>query len=188
MTQSGVQTQEREKALHLTPKPSAVMDNDESPPHRFLVVDARVPSPIRQVLDEADGCMNLAFTTGGTACARRAMRVVLATESVLTDDYSASLLSLREKHAAIAPTLFTVLDLLGTGDEPLEADALTALIATVKAIVYEIYVVGSERLEALEYLSELIGSLERDRISASPQKTAAPGVKAEGSARARRSE
>jgi len=87
---------------------------------------------------------------------------------------------------AIAPTLFTVLDLLGTGDEPLEADALTALIATVKAIVYEIYVVGSERLEALEYLSELIGSLERDRIPVSPQKTAAP--KAEGSARARRAE
>ena len=188
MSQSAVQTPEREKTFQATPKPSAVVDNDQGPPHRFLVVDSRVPASIRQLLDEADGCMNLAFTTGGTACVRRAMRVILATEGVLTDDYSASLLSLREKHPAIAPTLFTVLDLLGTGDEPLEADALTALIATVKAIVYEIYVVGSERLEALEYLSELIGSLERDRISAGPQKTAAPGAKAEGSARARRTE
>src|SRR5437899_8302213 len=173
MTQSGVQTQEREKALHLTPKPSAVMDNDESPPHRFLVVDSRVPASIRQMLDEADGCMNLAFTTGGTACVRRAMRVVLATEGVLTDDYSASLLSLREKHLAIAPTLFTVLDLLGTGDEPLPVDALTALIATVKAIVYEIYVLGIERLDALEYLSELLASMKRDSISVN--KTAANG-------------
>jgi hypothetical protein len=175
-------------AVQTPPKPSAAVDDDQSPPHRFLVVDSRVPAPIRQVLDEADGCMNLAFTTGGTACVRRAMRVVLATEGVLTDDYSESLLSLREKHPAIAPTLFTVLDLLGTGDEPLRVDALTALIATVKAIVYEIYVLGIERLESLEYLSELIGSMKRDSISVSPHKTAAPGAKAEGSARARRPE
>ena len=180
-----VQSPEREK---IQPKPSAVVDNDPSPPHRFLVVDRRVPAPIRQVLDEADGCMSLAFTTGGTACVRRAMRVILATEGVLTDDYSESLLSLREKHPAIAPTLFTVLDLLGTGDEPLQADALAALIATVKAIVYEVYVLGIERLESLEYLSELIGSLQRDSISVSPHKTAAPSAKAEGSARGRRPE
>lgn len=188
MTQSAVQTPEREKTFPVTPKPPAVVDNDQSPPHRFLVVDSRVPAPIRQILDEADGCMNLAFTTGGTACVRRAMRVILATEGVLTDDYSDSLLSLREKHPAIAPTLFTVLDLLGTGDEPLRIDALTALIATVKAVVYEIYVLGIERLEALEYLSELLASMKRDNISVSPLKSAAPSAKTEGSARARRPE
>ena len=185
MPQSAIQTPEREKTFQATPKPSAVVDNDQGPPHRFLVVDSRVPASIRQMLDEADGCMNLAFTTGGTACVRRAMRVILATEGVLTDDYSASLLSLREKHPAIAPTLFTVLDLLGTGDEPLRVDALTALIATVKAIVYEIYVLGIERLDALEYLSELLASMKRDSISVN--KTAA-SAKAEGSARARRTE
>ncbi len=183
MSQSAVQTPEREKTFQATPKPSAVVDNDQGPPHRFLVVDSRVPASIRQMLDEADGCMNLAFTTGGTACVRRAMRVILATEGVLTDDYSASLLSLREKHPAIAPTLFTVLDLLGTGDEPLRADALTALIATVKAIVYEIYVLGIERLDALEYLSELLASMKRDSLSVN--KTAA-SAKSEGSARVRR--
>ena len=182
MSQSAVQTPEREKTFQAA-KPSAVVDNDQGPPHRFLVVDSRVPASIRQMLDEADGCMNLAFTTGGTACVRRAMRVILATEGVLTDDYSESLLSLREKHPAIAPTLFTVLDLLGTGDEPLRVDALTALIATVKAIVYEIYVLGIERLDALEYLSELLASMKRDSISVN--KTAA-SAKAEGSARARR--
>jgi hypothetical protein len=188
MTQSAVQTLEREKTLAVAPKPSAVADGDQEPPHRFLVVDPRVPAQIRQLLDEADGCMNLAFTTGGTACVRRAMRVVMATEGVLTDDYSASLASLREKHPAIAPTLFTVLDLLGTGDDPLRVDALTALIATVKAIVYEVYVLGIERLDALEYLSELLASMKRDSLSVSPHKASAPGAKADAGARARRTE
>ena len=65
---------------------------------------------------------------------------------------------------------------------------ITALTATVKAIVYEVYVLGTERLEALEYLSELIGSMKRDTVSANPHKTAAPSTKAEGNARARRTE
>jgi hypothetical protein len=130
----------------------------------------------------------MAFTTGGTACARRAMQVVLASEGVVAGDHSGSLLSLSEKHPVIAPTLFTVLDLLGTGDEPLQVDALTALIATVKAIVYEIYVLGPERIESLEYLSDLIGALKRDGNSVTPNKTTAPSPKPEGSGRARRPE
>jgi hypothetical protein len=163
----------------VTPKPSVAVASEQAPPPRFLVVDSRAPAPIRQLLDEADGCVNMAFTTGGTACARRTMQVVLATEGVVAGDYSASLLLLSEKHPAIAPTLFSVLDLLGTGEEPLQVDALTALIATVKAIVYEIYVLGLERIERLQYLSDLIGGLKRDNIPVSPSKTATPNAKPE---------
>ena len=35
---------------------------------RFLEVDDRVPAPLRKLLDEADGCLDMSFTTGGTAC------------------------------------------------------------------------------------------------------------------------
>jgi len=162
----------------MTTKPSAVVSNDEMPSPRFLVVDHRVPEQIRQLLDEADGCLNMGFTTGGTACARRATDVVLETEGVLTDDYSASLAALGKKHPSIPPTLFTVLDLLGTGDDSLPIDALKALIAIVKAITFEIYVLGLERIESLEYLSDLIGSLKRDTVPGRPSAPASVGGRA----------
>jgi hypothetical protein len=170
----------RSGASGMTTKPSAGANNDQMPLPRFLVVDHRVPASIRQLLDEADGCLNMSFTTGGTACARRATDAVMETEGVLTDDYSASLVALGKKHPSIAPTLFTVLDLLGTGDEALPVDALKALIAIVKAITYEIYVLGAERIENVEYLSELIGALKQP---ARPQ-TTTPGA----GGRARRQE
>jgi len=149
-----------------TPATPATVDNDQTPAPRFFVVDSRVPAPIRQLLDEADGCLNMAFMTGGTACARHAVQAVLSTEGVQADDYSASLIALSAKHAAIAPTLFQILELLGAGDAPLRPDALKALIATVKAIVYEIYVLGAERIESLTYLSELVSAIKRDNAKA----------------------
>lgn len=122
---------------------------------------------IRQLLDEADGCLNMAYHNGGTACARRAVDVILKAERAAADDYAASLLTLSEKHPAVAPALFQILGMLGEGDEPLNADSLRALIATVKAVVYEIYVLGAERIERLMYVHQLVESLKREPAAAS---------------------
>jgi hypothetical protein len=142
-------------------------NHDDLPPPRFLVVDPKVPSLIRQLLEEADGCVNMSFVNGGTACARRAIAVVLATEEVVSDDdYSASLLNLSEKHPAVAPALFQILAMLGDEtEEPLTVDSLRALIVTIKAIVHEIYVLGAERIERLMYVHQLVESLKRDTPS-----------------------
>src|SRR6185503_20142482 len=134
-----------------------VIDNDTAPAPRFLVVDRRVPEAIRQLLDEADGCLNMSFAVGGSACVRRAIRKAFEIEGVEEDDFGASLTALGQKHQAVAPTLFQV---LGAGDEALPADALKALIATFKGVLYEIYVLGEERLESLAYLSELLQALD----------------------------
>ena len=89
--------------------------NDDGVSPRFLVIDSRVPAQIRQMLDEADGCLNMAFGMGGTACARKAVDVILETEHAAADDYAASLLTLSEKHPAVAPALFQILGMLGQG-------------------------------------------------------------------------
>jgi len=148
--------------------PDPYLNDDEVSP-RFLVVDSRVPIQIRQLLDEADGCLNMAFGMGGTACARKAVDVILETEHAAADDYAASLLTLSEKHPAVAPALFQILGMLGQGREPLSTESLKALIVTVKAIVYEIYVLGAERIERLMYVHELVESLKRE-----PAEPAAP--------------
>lgn len=146
------------------PQPVKV-NADDAPSPRFLVVDPRAPAPLRHLLDEADGCLNMAFVNGGTACARRAIDLILVTEQTSGEDFSECLQKLREKHPAVAPTLFQILGMLGDGDEPLPADALRALIATIKAVVFEIYVQGPERVERLMYVHQLVESLKRDQAS-----------------------
>ena len=141
--------------------------NDDGVSPRFLVVDSRVPAQIRQMLDEADGCLNMAFGMGGTACARKAVDVIIETEHAAADDYAASLLTLSEKHPAVAPALFQILGMLGQGNEPLSTESLKALIVTVKAIVYEIYVLGAERIERLMYVHQLVESLKREPAESS---------------------
>lgn len=130
---------------------------------RFLEVDERVPPVIKKLLDEADGCLDMAFTTGGAACARQAIRTIVQMEHADASDYATSLLTLSEKHPAVAPALFQILAMLGAGDEQLTPDALRALIVAVKAIVYEIYVLGAERVERLMYVHQLVEALKRDK-------------------------
>jgi hypothetical protein len=135
-------------------------DNDTAPAPRFLIVDRRVPEAIRHLLDEADGCLNMSFAVGGSACVRKAIRKAFEIEGVDDEDFGVSLTALGQKHQAVAPTLFQVMGVLGAGDDPLPADSLKALIATFKGVLYEIYVLGEERLESLAYLSELLQALD----------------------------
>jgi hypothetical protein len=142
-----------------------IIDNDLSPAPRFLTLDRRVPEPIRRFVDEADGCASMAFSVGGTSCVRLAIQKAFALESVDGDDFHGAIVGLAEKHPSVAPTLFQVIERLGAGDEPLEIDALKALIATFKAALYEMYVLGEERRETLAYLSEILQALDGNRIS-----------------------
>jgi hypothetical protein len=149
------------------------LETDRSPAPRFLVVDPRVPEAIRQLLEEADGCLNMSFTTGGSACARRAIRKTFEIEGVEGDDFASSLRALAQKHEGLPPTLFRVIELLGAGEEPLHVDALKALLATFKGILYEIYVLGEERAESLAYVSRLLQALDREAVPPKKPRTAA---------------
>jgi hypothetical protein len=149
------------------------LEDDRGPVPRFLVVDTRVPEPVRQLLEEADGCLNMSFTVGGSACARRAIRKTFEIEAVDEDDFVASLRALAQKHEGLPPTLFRVIELLGAGDEPLHVDALKALLVTFKGILYEIYVLGEERAESLAYVSKLLQALDREAVPPkAPKRTA----------------
>ena len=140
------------------------LEGDRTPAPRFLVVDQRVPEPIRQLLEEADGCMNMAFSVGGSACVRRAIWKTFEVEGVQEEDFAASLHALAAKHEGLPPTLFRVIELLGAGEDPLHVDALKALLATFKGILYEVYVLGEERAESMAYVSKLLQALDRAAV------------------------
>jgi hypothetical protein len=141
------------------------VDDERAAAPRFLTVDRRVPDAVRQLIEEADGCLDMNFAVGGTACVRRAIEKTLEVEEVQGDDFVASVRALAGKHQGIAPTLFQVIELLGAGPEPLHLDALRALIATFKGILYEVYVLGEERAESLAYLSKLLQAVDRESSS-----------------------
>jgi len=143
--------------------------DDRSPTPRFLTIDRRVPEAVRQLVEEADGCLNMNFATGGSACIRRALRRTFEVEGVDEGDFVASVQALAQKHQGVAPTLFQVIELLGAGEEALANDALKALIATFKGVLYEVYVLGEERAETLAYLSKLLQAVDRDAAQR-PQK------------------
>src|SRR5688572_10456490 len=101
-----------------------VIDQDNAPAPRFLIVDRRVPETIRQLLEKTNGCLNITFAVGDSACVQRAIRKTFEIENVDDDDFGASLTTLGQKHPTVAPTLFQVIGVLESGDDPLPGDAL----------------------------------------------------------------
>jgi hypothetical protein len=141
-----------------------LIDNDPSQAPRFLTLDRRIPEQIRVLVAEADGCASMSFAVGGSSCVRLAIRQAFEIESVAADDFHTAIVGLRGKHPSVAPTLFQVIERLGAGDEPLQGDTLKALIATFKAVLYEMYVLGEERRETLAYLSDILQALDANKM------------------------
>jgi hypothetical protein len=140
-----------------------VLESDHPIP-AFLATDDYVPGAFRDLLSEADGCMQKGFLTGGTACARRALDLLLNVAKTEGASYEDRLQSLGEKHG-IAKMLTSILVQCGGAsakdNATLSADVLQLFIVTMKAVVYELYVVGPERTNRLQYVSRLVTSVGR---------------------------
>lgn len=131
----------------------------------FLALDARVPTSLRDLLGEADGCLTHNFLTGATACAHRAMQGLLTIEKVDGADVPGRIRALNEKYPAVPQMLSSVLlqfgDATSRDGAKLNANGLNLLVVTLKAVLYEIYVLGPERAERLDYVRQVFESIER---------------------------
>jgi len=124
---------------------------------RFLSLDERVPVPLRALLDEADGCLKMAFLTGAGACAGRTLDLLVSEQGVGGGDRSEQIQQLGKKQPAVADSFLRGLTLVmnnpsGAWDE----GRVTLAIVILKAIAYEIYVLGPERKERAAYVIELL--------------------------------
>jgi hypothetical protein len=144
----------------------------------FLILDPRVPAVVRDLLAEADGCARSGFLTGGTACAQRAIQALFTLEKASGEDTPSRLRALTDKYPAVPQMLATMLlqfgDTTARDGAKLNANGLTLLTVTVKAIVYEIYVLGPERAERLQYVRQIFDAIERKPADARP--ATAPAV------------
>lgn len=126
---------------------------------RFLTLDQHISPSIRAVLDEADGCLRMAFLTGGGACAVRALDILLADQGITDTDRAHQLRELGKKHPAVAESFLRILlQVMSDPNAVWDISRLTLAIALLKAIAHEIYVLGPERTERATYV---LGLLER---------------------------
>ena len=95
--------------------------------------------------------------------------------------HEARVRSLVEKTPGMPQILVTVLtqlgDVSGRDTAKLTANTLNLLIATLKAVVHEIYVIGPERTERLQYIRRLLDATERKPApSAATSSAASPAA------------
>jgi hypothetical protein len=144
----------------------------------FLNVDDRVPLPVRDLLVEADGCMANQFFTGGTACAQRAVDAILRLEKADGATCDARFRALSEKHPSIPPLFVTILvqfgDPAARDAAKLPSNTLQLLIAAVKALAYELYVVGPERSERMQHVRRMLESIDRKAPAPADAAASAP--------------
>jgi hypothetical protein len=124
---------------------------------RFLIPDERVPMPLRALLDEADGCLKMSFLTGSGACAVRTLDLLLSEQGFSGNDRADQIQQLGKKHPAIAEAFLRGLSIVTNNPSGAWDEARVRLvIAILKAIAYEIYVLGPERKERAAYVIELL--------------------------------
>jgi hypothetical protein len=130
----------------------------------FLNIDPRVPPGVRELLVEADGCLKAGFLTGGTVCAQKAVQTLLTHEAAEGASYEARLHALSQKYPSVPQSLFALC--IRLGDSPsrehpaLDNDRLKVLTVALKIMLYEIFVLGPDRVERLKYLQQLLESCE----------------------------
>jgi len=141
-----------------------MLESDSSILPAFLSTDDYVPGAFRDLLNEAEGCLQKGFLTGGTACARRALDLLLTVAKTDGTTDENRLQSLGEKHG-ISKMLTSILvqcgDATARDNATLSVEVLQLFIVTMKAVVYELYVVGPERTHRLQYVSRLVTSVGR---------------------------
>lgn len=143
----------------MTTKPEAVSAAGPG----FLTVDNRVPSALRDLLTEADGCLKMGFLLGGTVCSQRAIQTVLTLEEVTGANDDARLRALSDKYPGVPKVLFAVCARFreAPADQaPLDKERLNLLMVTLKFMFYEIYVIARERTESLEHLQKILERLD----------------------------
>lgn len=130
----------------------------------FLTVDNRAPAAVRELIGEADGCLKAGFLTGGTVCAQRAIQTLLQHEGADGASYEARLHALSQKFPSVPQSLFALCIRLGeppSKDHPaLDVERLKVLTVALKIMLYEIYVLGPDRVERLKYLQQMVEACE----------------------------
>ncbi len=150
-----------------------------SVPSSFFVIDSRIPTVIRELITEAEGCLKMNFLTGASACTRKAIYELLAKENATGKTYDERLRSLKKLHPEIDPELIDVLGDIkdmtsdsvheGSWDE-WDSQHLKLFLETLRTILHELYVVPDERKRRKSAVQKLKAVISSAKGSKRPEK------------------
>lgn len=156
-----------------------------SVPTSFFVIDKRIPTVLRELITEAEGCLKMNYTTGASACTRKAIYELLVKEGAEGDHYDDRIRDLQTKQPDVDPELFEVLahikDL--TSDKVHEQSwdkwdpgSLKLILETLKTVLHEIYIVPDEKETRKTRIRDLKANLRGATISPGLAEQAKPTV------------
>lgn len=140
-----------------------------SVPTSFFVLDKRVPKILRELITEAEGCLKMNFLTGASACMRKAIYELLIIEKCSKLNYDERTKELKVKYKDTDPTLFDILGHIKdmTSDkiheqswDKWDSDKLKLIIETLKAVLYDIYVIPAIKKERSKVVLQLKENVE----------------------------
>jgi hypothetical protein len=121
-----------------------------SVPTSFFVLDERVPTILRELLTEAEGCLKSNFLTGASACARKIIYELARLSNTTGANYDERVKSLKQIHTEVDATFFdtllTIQQITSTkvheqSFDGWEAKHLRLILAAIREVLNEIYVV-----------------------------------------------
>jgi hypothetical protein len=151
-----------------------------SVPTSFFVLDGRVPSELRALLTEAEGCLKSNFLTGASACARKIVYELAAREKADGDDYEERIKSLKSLHPEVEPALFDTLVTVQqvtsskvheNAYDGWEARHIRVILAALAEVLHELYVLPAlrddRRKSVLALKDELLGGADQKKVESS---------------------
>jgi hypothetical protein len=141
-----------------------------SVPTSYHVIDNRIPAVLRDLLDEAQGCLKSNFLTGASACVRKIVYELARLQKAAGENYDQRIKNLKDKLPDVDSTYFdTLLTIQQVTSDKVHEESydrwesrhLRALIASLVEALQEIYVLPKMREERRESIiklkSEILG-------------------------------
>ncbi len=143
-----------------------------SVPTSFFILDNRVPTIIRELITEAEGCLKMNFLTGASACMRKAIYELLVAEKAEGIDYESRIKFLKRKYPDPDPSLFDILvhiqDMISDKIHEQSWDKwdsryLKLIIETLKTVLHDIYVLPKMKADRSLVVQRLRQEVEESK-------------------------
>ena len=142
-------------------------------PTSFFTIDNRIPKVLRELIHEAEQCIQNNCYTGASACIRKAIYEFLLIEKASGDSYEDKIKSLKNKYAILDNDYIDILyNIQGIMCDKLHEASINtnftsneakAYIELLKTIYNQVYVIPDELKNQKSSLSNVFGNLKSIR-------------------------
>lgn len=142
-------------------------------PTSFFTIDNRIPKKLRELVHEAEQCIQNNCYTGASACIRKAIYEFLLIEEASGDSYEDKIKSLKNKYAILDNDYIDILyNIQGIMCDKLHEASINknftsnetkAYIELLKTIYNQVYVIPDELKNQKANLSNIFGNLKSIR-------------------------